>query len=293
MRRQLDQAVRKSTIRQLLESARRFFEAGEYGLALRKTQEALELDDDDADALTLKNQIEKERHDKQIDEWFLLARQHIDNQAFGQARQAIDSVLKLKPSDTHALQLVTEVERLERETAQSREDKKKLYEAAMKAWQKGEITASLSKLESLVSLEKDRPDTDSGRGSTYQKFYQQVRSEHDSIKNGYDEARNHLRDSNFSAARALCDQYLAKYPYHALFQALKVDLEELQRQKLSAFIAETDQRVDDEPDLDRRVGILEEALKMYPERGAFRACRAERAREARPGEFHRRQSAFL
>jgi serine/threonine-protein kinase len=269
MRRQLDQAVRKSTIRQLLESARRFFEAGEYGLALRKTQEALDLDDDDADALTLKNQIEKERHAKQIDEWFLLARQHIENNAFGQARQAIESVLKLKPSDTHALQLVTEVERLEREAAQSREDKKKLYEAAMKAWQKGEITASLSKLESLVSLEKDRPDTDSGRGSTYQKFYQQVRSEHDSIKNAYEEARNHLQDSNFSAARALCDEYLAKYPYHALFQALKVDLEEMQRQKLSAFIAETDQRIDEEPDLDRRLGILQEALKMHPEEVHF------------------------
>jgi serine/threonine-protein kinase len=269
MRRQLDQAVRKSTIRQLLESARRFFEAAEYGLALRKTQEALELDEDDADALTLQNQIEKERHAKQIDEWFLLARQHMENQAFGQARQAIESVLKLRPSDTHALQLSAEVERLERETSQSREEKKKLYEAAMKAWQKGEITASLSKLESLVSLERDRPDTDSGRGSTYQKFYQQVRSEHDSIKNAYEEARTLVRDNNFSAARTLCDQYLAKYPYHALFQALKVDLEELQRQRLSAVIAETDQRVDGEPDLDRRLGILQEALKLYPEEVHF------------------------
>jgi serine/threonine-protein kinase len=280
MRRQLDQAVRKSTIRQLIESARRFFEAGEYGLALRKTQEALDLDNEDADVLALKNQIEKERHAKQIDEWFLLARQHIDNQAFGQARQAIDSVLKVRPNDTQALQLVAEVERLEREAAQSREEKKKLYDAAMKAWQKGEITASLSKLESLVSLERDRPDTDSGRGSTYQTFYQQVRSEHDAIKNAYEEARNQLRDNNFSAARAICDQYLAKYPYHALFQALKVDLEEQQRQKLSAFIAETDQRVDEEPDLDRRLGILEEALKSHPEEVHFERA-ARNVREKR------------
>jgi serine/threonine-protein kinase len=263
-RRQLDQAIRKTTIRQLLGSARRFLEAKEYGLALRKTQEALDLDDHDADVLAFKNQVEKEQREKQIDEWLRLAKQHVENKAFGQARQAIESVLKLKPNDTVALGLATEIERLERELVRDREEKKKLYQAAMEAWQRGEVSASLSRLELLVSLERDRPDSEGDRSGAYQKFYQQVRSEHDASKNAYEEARTHLGENNFSAARAICDQFLAKYPSHALFQALKVELEERQRQQMSAFIAQTDQRVDDEPDVDRRLGILEEALKIYP-----------------------------
>ena len=153
--------------------------------------------------LTLKNQIEKERHAQSRSTSGSCWRGSTSTtRPSGRRAQAIDSVLKLKPSDTHALRSSAEVERLERETAQSREDKKKLYEAAMKAWQKGEITASLSKLESLVSLEQDRPDTDGGRGATYQKFYQQVRSEHDSIRNGYDEARTIICGTATSAPPA-------------------------------------------------------------------------------------------
>ena len=57
---------------------------------------------------------------------------------------------------------------------------------------------------------------------------------------------------------------LLKYPNHALFQALQFDVEERQRQKLSALVAETDRRVEREPDLDRRAAILEEVLKQYP-----------------------------
>jgi serine/threonine-protein kinase len=57
---------------------------------------------------------------------------------------------------------------------------------------------------------------------------------------------------------------LAKYPGHALFQALKFDVEERQRQDLSSRVAEIDRRVEAEPDLDRRANILKEALDTYP-----------------------------
>ena len=63
---------------------------------------------------------------------------------------------------------------------------------------------------------------------------------------------------------AICRKYLAKYPNHALFQALKYDVEERQRQALSALIAKTDRRVEEEADLHRRVAIVEEVLKLYP-----------------------------
>ncbi|HUI78225.1 MAG TPA: PEGA domain-containing protein [Bryobacteraceae bacterium] len=264
LRGQVDQAMRQTRIRQMLESARRFFEAGEYPLALRKIQEALELDPGDSSALALKNQVEKERRERKISEWITLARQHIDNQAFRQAREALDNVLQVKPNETDALGLIAELARREQEVSHTREEKSRLYQAAVQAWEKGEVTSAMSKLENLVALEKDSPEADTGRSGTYHNFYNQVHSEHNAIKNAYDEARGNLADENFEAALAICKQYLIKYPNHALFQSLKFDIEERQRQKLSSVIAGTDRRAEEEPDLDRRVAILQDALKAYP-----------------------------
>ncbi len=269
LRGQVDQAVRQTGIRQVLDSARRFFEAGEYPLALRKIQEALELDPGDSGALALKSQVEKERRAKKISEWLALARQHLDNLAFGQAREALDNVLQLRPNDADALALLAEIGRKEAEFSRIREEKSRLYHAAVEAWEKGEVTSAMSKLEVLVGMERDQPETDSGRSSTYQKFYSQVRSEHDAIRNSYDEARRNLAADNFEAAAAFCKENLAKYPGHALFQALKFDVETRQRQKLSSVIAETDRRIEEEPDLDRRMGILEEVMKLYPGESHF------------------------
>jgi serine/threonine-protein kinase len=277
LRGQVDQAVRQTRIRQLLESARRFFEATEYPLALRKIQEALELDPGDAAALSLKSQVERERREKKISEWIALARQHLDNHAFRQAREALDNVVQMKPNDTEALGLLAEVGRRESEVSKVREEKARLYQSAQQAWEKGEVTSALSKLEVLVSMDRDLPESDTGRSSTYQNFYNQVHSEHNALKNSYEEARRNLAADNFEAAMAVCRQYLAKYPNHALFQALKFDVEERQRQKLSQVIAETDRKVEAEPDLDRRAGILEEALKLYPGESHFeRAIRLVR-----------------
>lgn len=277
LRGRVDQAVRQTRIRQLLESARRFFEATEYPLALRKIQEALELDPNDADALSLKGQVEKDRREKKISEWITLARQHLDNHAFRQAREALDNVVQMKPNETEALGLLAEVKRRESEVSRVREEKAKLYQQAMQAWEKGEVTSALTKLELLVSMDRNQPEADSGRSSTYQNFYNQVHSEHNALKNSYEEAKRNLAADNFEAAMAVCRQYLAKYPNHALFQALKFDVEERQRQKLSHVIAETDRRVEEDPDLDRKAAILDEALKQYPGESHFeRAVRLVR-----------------
>ena len=269
LRRQVDQAVRQTRIRQSLESARRCFAAAEYSLALRKIQDALDQDSEDADALSLKAQIERERREKKIEEWIQLAQKHLDNQAFGQARDALNNVLKLKPNDTVALELVAEVARREREISHAREEKGRLYQAAMQAWDKGDVTGALSKVEHLLKLDRDVPEADAGRTASYHTFYNQIQSEHNTIRNAYEEARRNLASDSFEAAMAICRKYLAKYPNHALFQALKYDVEERQRQALSALIAKTDRRVEEEADLHRRVAIVEEVLKLYPGESHF------------------------
>ena len=50
-----------------------------------------------------------------------------------------------------------------------------------------------------------------------------------------------------------------------MFQALKLEAEEQQRQEQSSFIAEVSRRVEAECDLDRRVNILKEAVERYPD----------------------------
>jgi serine/threonine protein kinase len=270
LRSQIEKGKRQKTIAQLLDSARTRVEEEEYLLALQKIQEVLQLDANNTAALSLRNTIENRRSEQKIDEWFRLARQHLDNHAFGHARSAMQNILQIAPKDTRAQQMMAEVDRREHEYLRIRAEKAQLYQSAVDAWQGGDVSVALTKLERLVELDRKAPDTSTPeRGVSMQSFYNQVRSEHDALRSAYEEARKNLVDRNFMMALAICDQYLTKYPGHALFQALKFDVDERQRQEWSARIAEIDRSVEAEPDLERRVNILKEALDLHPGEAHF------------------------
>jgi serine/threonine protein kinase len=270
LRRKIDQAVRQKRIQQLLESARTRFEEKEYPLALQKVQQVLDLEADNAVALALRNSIETKYTEDKIEDWFRLVRQHIDNHAYTHARQALENVIQLSPADTRARQMKAEIDRLEDEYLSLRKEKEQLYQSAVDAWQRGEVSSALLKLERALDLDRRAPDSAAAERSTsYQNLYNEVRSEHDAINNAYAEARKLLADRDFGLALEICNQHLAKYPGNALFQALKFDVEEQQRQELSRFIAEVDNQIEAEPDLDKRVGILKEALSRYPGEAHF------------------------
>jgi eukaryotic-like serine/threonine-protein kinase len=270
LRHQLDTTVRRRTITQLLDAAKARFEEEEDPLALQKLQEILEMEPDNVAALSMKSQIESRRSEKQIESWYRLARQHTDNHAYPHAREALQNVLQLRPKEARALQLIAEVDRQEQEYNKLRQEKAQIYRAAMDAWQKGDVSNALTKLAVVLELDRRAPDISSPEGSaTYQGFYNEVRSEHDAMNTAYAEARKQLGERNFSRALSVCETYLAKYPTNAIFQALKYDIEEQQRQELSAFVASVDRQVEAEPDLDRRVHILKEALDQHPDETHF------------------------
>ncbi len=270
LRRRLDGAVRRKTLSQLLDAARARFEEEEDPLALQKLQEALQIEPDNATALTLKSRIENRRSERQIDNWYRLARQHIDNHAYAHAREALQNVLQLRPQEARALQLLAEVDRQEQEYKKLRQEKEQLHRAAMDAWHKGDVSNALAKLGVVLDLDRRAPDSiNRESGASYQSFYNEVRSEHDAMNTAYAEARRHLTERNFRKATDACQTYLAKYPSNAIFQALKYDIEEQQRQELSAFIATVDRQVEAEPDLDKRVNILREALDLHPGESHF------------------------
>src|ERR1019366_9845803 len=123
--------------------------------------------------------VEKARRGKKLDEWLELARQHLKNQAFTQAKEAIDNILQLKPNETEALGLLAELGHLEKEAARLREEKAGLYRASVQAWERGEITSALSRLDLLMRLDREHPD--SARSSSYQNLYNKVQSERDEL----------------------------------------------------------------------------------------------------------------
>jgi serine/threonine-protein kinase len=278
LRVKVDQAVRQKRIQQLLESAKTRMEGQEYPLALQKVQEALELDASHAGALSLKHEIEEKRSAGKIEDWLSLARQHIANHAYPHAREALKNALQLKPKDSRVGQLLSEVDWQEQEYQRVHAEKHQLYQGAVDAWGRGEVSAALSKLQQVMALDEQAPDSSaSERAADYRSLYNQVRSEHDAINSAYAEARKLLAEGKFAAGLSVCDQYLSKYPGHALFQAVKFDIEEKQRQELSARIAEVDRRVEAEPNLDKRVDILKEALDLHPQEPHFeRALRLTR-----------------
>ena len=265
LRMKIDQATRQKKIRQLLEAARTRVEQDEIPLALEKLQEILEIDPENADAHAMRGSIEKQRNERQIESWLGLARRHLDRHDFTEARQALNEVFKIRQSDQTARELMRETDRREQDTQRVTSEKEQLYGSALKAYNNGEISTALSKLERLLELGRKTPDASvPDRDSVYQGFYNQIRSERDSIHNAYEEARRNLSEKNFSRALEICDTFVAKYPGDAIFQALKLEAVEQGRQELSAYIAEIGKRVDAEPDLDRKVNIFKEACERYP-----------------------------
>ena len=272
LRNQLDQTVRERTLVQLMESAKRRLEDNEYQLALQKVQEMLQIDPRHPGALGLRADIESRRSTEQIDGWVRLARQHLDHQKFGLAREALGNALAINPQDNAAIALRSAIERSEQSKAEARTRKRELYDQAQEAWQKGDVTAALSKIERVMDEDREAPEAavEGDVAATYQNFYNKVRSERDAMQAGYEEARKQIANGHFAAAGTICDRFLAQYPNHALFQAMRFDVGEGLRQSLSADMARVDREVEAEPDLDRRVKILEEAVARHPAEAHFK-----------------------
>jgi len=270
LRSQIDEYNKQKRVRQLFEAAQTRLEQDEIPLALEKLQEILKIDPQNPEALKLRKKIEQQRSQQQVSEWLDLARKHLERHDFSQARRALKEVFNLKYDDPEAAQLKAQVDAREKEVETARIEKESLYSIALRHNQNGEISSALSKLEKLLELSRNTPGASvPERDKVFQAFYNEVRTERDHIDNAYSEGSRHLSEKNFEKALGICDGILYRYPQNPQFQALRLKIEHAQRQELSAYIAEVGRAVDTEPNLDRRVGLLEEACKRYPNEGQF------------------------
>jgi tetratricopeptide (TPR) repeat protein len=270
LRMQIDMVVKQKKIRQLLESARARMEQDEIALALDKLREALELDPHNPDALAMREAMEKQRHETQIAKWLELAHTHLGNRDFSAARNAVKEVLTIRSGDTRALDLLEKIESTEADARRIREQKEQLYGSAVRAYQNGEIETALNKLERLFSVAQANPSAAvPERDAVYQSFYKEVRSERDIIHSSLEDAQRQFGEKNFAGAMAVCCDLLSKYPNDGTFHALKIRIEDAERQERSSYIADVSKRVEGEPDLDRRANILREACERYPNEVQF------------------------
>jgi serine/threonine-protein kinase len=271
LRKQIEDVRRAKTVRRLLEAARRRFDEGEYVRALQKVQEILNRDSNNTDAFTLKGAIESKRSATQIEEWFHLANQHMENHAYTHARQALEKVLDLRPKEVRAQTLLTEVERREQEHIRLRNEKEEAYQSALNAYRRGDVNSAYTKAERLLDLDRRAPySTSPEQGAMYQKLYEEVRSKRNQLATQEAEARRHLDNGNFDAAKAICDEVLSAYPSNVLFGALRDDVEQAHRQEISAYLAKVEKEAAEEADLNRKVAILEEASRKYPSESRFK-----------------------
>jgi serine/threonine protein kinase len=271
LRTAIDQAVRDKSIRELLESARTRFEEEEYPLALQKIQEVLDLDPSNVDAITIKSKIERHRSEKQLGTWFQLVRQHVDSGHFSQARQGIDEIFRISPSDARARELLREISRREQEDQQLQGEKERLYEAAVANYRGGEISTAMNKLERALELARQaRGTTPGGTDAQYEALYKQIRQEYELAQEQYRRGRQLLEARDYAQVIALCEAHLAKNSGDPMFQALKLEAEEMERQEQTAAIGDVNRRLDSETDLERKLGILEEASEKYPKEPHFK-----------------------
>jgi serine/threonine protein kinase len=277
---EIEEVRRVKIVKQLLETARKRFDEEEYVRALQKVQEVLDLDPTNTEAFRLKGAVEGKRSGTQIDEWFRLAHQHMENHAYSLARQALQKVLDIRPKEARANTLLGEVERREQEYLRLRNEKQGAYKSAVDAYQHGDIDSALNKMSRVLDLDRRSAySTSPEQGAEYQRFYEEVCSKRDQLSSQEAEARSYLGEGNFAGALSVCDAVLANYPNNVVFGVLRDDVEQAQRQEIFAYIARVDKEVVAEPDLNRKVSILEEAQKKYPTEQRFeQSVRQVRAR---------------
>ncbi|HEX4164001.1 MAG TPA: protein kinase [Bryobacteraceae bacterium] len=259
-------AIQKRDVDQLLDSANARMQDGEYRLALQRVHEALHLDDRNPEALALRHEIEAKRAEADIVEWLDVGRQHLEKFSFSHARQAAQRILEEHPHEERAVQLLTQVERKKSEYQEIREQKQQVYAAALDAQRQNDLTSALSKMRQVLELDKQAPDLqEPSRSAGFESLYNKLHAEHEAVAEKYREAKQALDTGDYSTVALLCDTMLETYPQHTLFKALKYDNDQRWRRAISSQIIQVEEQADNEPDLDRRVSLLEEVVRDNPQ----------------------------
>ena len=265
LRRQIDQALRHRSIAELLEHAHSGLAEDEFHLALQSLEQLLKLDPANQEANHLKQQIEEGLSEKQIEEWLQDARLSLDLRHYESARQTLRKVIELRPGHPEASSLLVEVGLREEEYRKARLEKDRLYQAAREAWDNCEFGSALAKLKRVMELDEVAPDTSAreSRGN-YIAFHNMVESAEIAVERSVAEFTAACEMNDFACARSICDENLAKFPGHPLFQGLRLTAAEGAAQHKAELISNTRTLAIEEPSSERRLAMIQQAVEAYP-----------------------------
>ncbi len=144
---------KRNRVATLLTESRNLLSEDKASEALKKVEEALDLDPSNSAANALKGEIEKKLEDKQVAQWLSEGWSALGKDDFDGAADKADAVLRLRPNDSEALKLQTQTE-------QKREDAQvaKLLQEGRDALKKGDYALAASKAEEAKKLRPNNPD---------------------------------------------------------------------------------------------------------------------------------------
>ncbi len=262
---EVKQAAGRKAVRELLSSARMRLEESEFALAWQKVQEVIQKDPGDREAQALLAEIETRRSEQQSERLRGLVRDYLHDYAFTEARQTIEEIRKVQRDELAVADLIAEADRLEDEFRRFCEEEEKRYQSAMRAYDNGDIGASLSKLVKLLGIDSRTPVFPlPGRDAVYRETYNRIRTELEAAQRAITEIEQVMAAGNLARAAEMAREQSEKYPYDFGLQAFKLKIDDQLRQEKWAYIAEAGRRVEAEPDLNQKLALLDEALERYP-----------------------------
>ena len=221
---------------------------------------------------------EEQREQPSITELLDRARTHIERHNFPEARNALTEIFNRQYDHAEGARLKSTLDTHEAEATLARSEKEKLFTVAQRHQRNGELGSALTELEKLLALSRNVPAScDPEREAVFATLHAEIRTERERIDQCCTEAAQALAENNFEKALANCDSLQARYPHNQEFQALRLKVQQTQRQQLLAYVGEMARSVEAEPNLDGRVCLLQEAVKRYPNeellaRQLFLAC---------------------
>ncbi len=265
LRKQIDDATRRTKVRDLLDRAKMGLAEEEYALALQNVESALKIEPGNEEASQLRTAIQSEIARRDIDEWLKSSEDAVAQCAFGRARQLLNKVMELRPGEPRAAALLQELENRERAYRAARQEKEDLFRAANDAWHNAEFDTAAAKIERVLELEARAPDTASpDGGANYSNFLELVQSARAAIEQVKSDVPRCIEGGEYKRALELCKEAIAKYPGHPVPQALKLAAEAHWRCGQLAKIAELGREADAQPDLKRKLEALQRAIQAFP-----------------------------
>ncbi len=246
----------------LLASTRLRIEAQEYTLAAKNVEEALHLDPRNAEAAQLREEIERARAERDIAELLVTARRLAGDRQFGGAKEAVEQALEICPNDPASLELRSSIQQGEQDYSAVLNEKRRATRRAEQAMSHCDPERALEAIQRALDLDRQAPEPGDATSDLLNSSNRILFASQDAQRS-LERSRELYRSGDLDAALACCENSLANLPEHTGLRALKLDVEETQREQTALLISATEREIEAEPDLDHRLELLKSASERF------------------------------